>query len=334
MRLFDQESVSAGAKGKSVGALAIRMLALRRWLTSALVAGALAAAVAPVLAQATGEDPPVDPAEAARQERLMKRYDRMIDFNLKSVQALEPSALDAKMAEFADLALHERIAAWADYFWERRITTYRHGLKEGGYVREGRLVDDFRTDCVLFVYRVTELGRSSSALEAVQFAFGTRFYGATLEEVVSEDGRVDYDNPVHIDYGIEMIRSGIWGRDVTDTLGTTVADPDGSGRFPPGSISFVPQASLQYERLRDGDIVYFVTDPETPGGARTREAGAIIGHMGVIKVERGIPYLFHAASDPIEGVYAGGQVEKVRLDVYLERVETFKGIMATRITSF
>jgi hypothetical protein len=48
--------------------------------------------------------------------------------------------------------------------------------------------------------RTTELARSASAREAVQFAFGTRFYGASVEHAVREDGRVDFDDPAHLEY--------------------------------------------------------------------------------------------------------------------------------------
>lgn len=269
-----------------------------------------------------------------QQARLMQLYDRMIQFNLKDPQALPEQEINAQMSKLDRLAVGEKIAAWAEYFHKRNITTYRFGLKPGGYANEGRLVDDFRPDCVLFFYRVTELGRSSTALEAVQFAFGTRFYGATLEDVVSQGGRVDYDSPAHLDFTVDIVRSGIWGKEITDTLGVAVSDDAGSTRYPPGDVKYLPKGNINLPLLQDGDIVYFVSDETTDHGKTVRESGALIGHLGIIKVERSDPYLIHAASSGLEGIYEGGKVEKVKLAIYLERVESFKGIVATRIESF
>jgi hypothetical protein len=54
----------------------------------------------------------------------------------------------------------------------------------------------------------------------------------------------------------------------------------------------------------------------------------------VIKLTGSGPYLIHAASSPLEGLYEGAQVEKVSLTTYLERIAAFKGILVTRIESF
>lgn len=277
------------------------------------------------------EDAPTDPIQ---QERLMRRYEQMIQFNLDQPHALPSAVIDSLMERFESRPVGERIAGWAGYFYHRGDARYLFGLAEEGYVGQGRLVDDFHTDCVLLFYRATELGRSSSAIEAVQFAFGTRFYGATLEEVVSDEGRVDYDSPVHLDYTVDIVRSGIWGRDISATLGETVADAAGTDRYPPGSLQFVPKKNVRWAQWLDGDIVYFVTDETTPAGRKTREVGAIIGHLGIVKVEGGQVYLIHAASKGLEGLYEGGRIVKVPLKAYLGRVETFKGILATRIENF
>jgi hypothetical protein len=272
--------------------------------------------------------------DEARQEKLMQLYDRMIQFNLKSAQALPEKEIDARMAELAALPVGEKIAAWANDFWTRGITVYRFGPNPGGYVAEGRLVDDFRTDCVLFVYRVTELGRSSSALEAVQFAFGTRFYGASLEDVVDAEGRVDYSNPVHLKFAEEMIRSGIWGHDVTDSVATGLAVEADPTLSPAGELRYAPIAKLDLAKLKDGDVAFFVTDERTDVGATVRKSGTVIGHLGIIKIEGGQPQLLHAASSGITGLYDGGKVEKVALATYLARVGSFKGVIVTRVEGF
>jgi hypothetical protein len=272
----------------------------------------------------------------AQQERLMQRYERMIAFNLDNAHTLPSALVDSLMAQFRDLPLGDRIAAWADYFWRRGDARYLFGLAEGGYAVEGRLVDDFATDCILFFYRTLELGRSSSALEAVQFAYGTRFYGAALETVVSPEGRLDYDNPVHLDYTLDIIRSQIWGKDVTRSLGSAVRDRTGTARYDPDSVQvyYLPRDALAPAAMRNGDVVFFVSDESTESGRRLREQGVIIAHVGIIRIENGIPQLIHPASKGLEGIYAGGKVEKLPLATYLQRVENFKGIMVTRVESF
>lgn len=312
-----------------VGGTRVRRGRSVAWLPVALLAAW--AAVAVPGARGQGEEMEED---EARQERLMQLYDRMIQFNLQGAQSLPEKEIDQRMHELGGLPVGGRIAAWAEHMWQRGITTYRFGLKPGGYASEGRLIDDFRTDCVLFVYRVTELGRSSSALEAVQFAFGTRFYGASLEDVVDPEGRVDYDSPVHLDYAEDMIRSGIWGKDVTDSLAVTVADPAGTERYPAGDLSYAPKNLLDPARLTDGDIVWFVADEATEAGRAVRAAGTHIGHLGVVRQEPGGAQLLHAASGGLEGLYEGGKVEKVLLATYLARVETWKGLIVTRIENF
>lgn len=307
------------AVGISAGVIGVWLMGVGLLANAALITPAAAAAGTP---------------EEEQQERLMQRYEKMVQFNLDNDRALPSTVIDSLMARFQHFEVGERIAAWADHFWRRGDAKYLFGLAPDGYVSKGRLVDDFRTDCVLFFYRTTELGRSSSAVEAVQFAFGTRFYGATLEEVVRADGGVDYDSPVHLDYTVDIIRSGIWGQEITELLGSSVADEAGSSRYESGSVRFVPKKTIAWEKLQSGDIVYFVSDETTDSGKKLRKIGAIIGHLGIVRIEGGQIYLMHAASKGLEGLYQGGKIEKVALRTYLERVESFKGIMITRIENF
>jgi len=311
--------------------------ARRGWRPGARRAGigcGVLAVLLAVAAIAPAQAPVAADNEEERQARLMALYDKMIQFNLNSPHARPAAEIDAEMAKLAPLPVGERIAAWADWFYQLGDTTYVYGRDPQGYVTQGRLVDDCHTDCVLFFYRTTELGRSSSALEAVQFAFGTRFYGASLEEVVRPDGRVDYDTPVHLEYAMDILRSGYWGADITASLGPTVADAAGAARYPAGTVTYVPKEKLVAEKLQSGDIVYFITDETTPRGRSVREIGDLIGHLGIIKVENGTPVLIHAASKGLAGLYPGARVEKVPLATYLERVGNFKGVMATRIENF
>jgi len=201
-------------------------------------------------------------------------------------------------------------------------------------VTEGRLCQDFETDCVLFMTRVTELARSSSAREAVQFAFGTRFYGASIARAVRDDGRVDYDDPVHLDYSEDMINSAIWGENVSALCGRAVRDTIGSSRVPPDTLTFVPTAALDESRLQDGDIAWFVGDENHTGGAAARQAGTMIHHLGILFRHEGQVYLAHPASRPLAGIYEKPGLVSLPLRVYLGRVGKFKGIVVTRLKEF
>jgi hypothetical protein len=258
----------------------------------------------------------------------------MIARNLNGPDVLKSSVIDSVMNEILGLPIGERIGAWADFFWKWGEADYRFGLDPQGYVEQGRLVDDRHTDCVLFFYRTSELGRSSTPLEAVQFAFGTRFYGAPIAEAVGEKGVLDYNHPAHLDYTVDMVRSGIWGEEVTASAGMATADLAGTSRYPAGTVQYVPTADINYDAIQSGDGIHFVLDESTERGRTIRESGALIGHIGVALREGGEVMLIHPASKGLEGLYAGGKIVKVPLKTYLERVETFKGIIVTRVKMF
>jgi hypothetical protein len=160
---------------------------------------------------------------------------------------------------------------------------------------------------------------------------------------VAADGRVDYDHPAHLDYSLDMIRCGRWGTDVTASLAGAVPDPAGSARYPAGSFVYLPTAALtsaapsgpgttaSTSALREGDVAWFVLDPDQPAARRLREEqGLVIGHIGIVIVEDGRPWLVHAARSGLDGWYDGGRVVSVPLDVYLRRVERFAGVVITR----
>lgn len=266
-------------------------------------------------------------------EPVLARFDTMVRANLDNPNVLPSTEIDSLMASIATRPVGERIAFWADFFYRDGRARYLFGLDPEGYVSQGRLCDDFRTDCVLFLYRTTELGRSSSAREAVQFAFGTRFYGAGVEEAILPDGRVRYDHPAHEEYSEDIFRSGIWGEDVTAKIGPVRSDP-GNDRFPAGTISFVPKQQINYAAIQPGDLIYFVLDENTAKGAEARATGILIQHLGIGTREGSEVYLIHAAKQPLSGYYDGGKVEKVPLRTYLDRVDTFKGILVSRIGEF
>jgi pimeloyl-ACP methyl ester carboxylesterase len=240
-----------------------------------------------------------------------------------------------------DLPLADKVGHWARRFLAAENTAYCFGLADEGYVTGGLLVDDRSLDCVSFVYRCTELARSRDKAEALLWALRTRFNGADLAEVVHPEGWVDYDSPWHLDYSLDMVRSGIWGRNITPELTGAVEGEETTPRPGPGGVSmnyrpgkfhFIPSADLDTGELREGDIVWLVLSPEHPGGKVLRkEHGIVIGHLGVVIREEGQALLVHAAASPLPGQYDRTGVVAVPLDVYLERVDRFAGVMVTRL---
>jgi hypothetical protein len=250
----------------------------------------------------------------------------------ESARRLMPVArVDSLLAEEKNLPTAARIGRWARRFLDAADVAYRFGLAEGGYAAEGELVRDDRQDCVSLMYRVTELARADDHRDAVAWALRTRFAGAPLDEVVDRQGKVDYDNPAHLDFSLDMIRSGFWGTDITSHMTGARRDTVGSSRYEPGSFSIVPETALVEAELQEGDIVWLVLDPDHPqGGKLRREFGLVIGHIGIVIESEGRPWLVHAASKGLEGWYEGGTVVKVPLAVYLDRVGRYSGIMVTR----
>ena len=129
-------------------------------------------------------------------------------------------------------------------------------------------------------------GPFQSAREAVQFAFGTRFYGASMAKAVLEDGRVNYDDPVHLEYSEDMIKSGIWGADVSGGVRRRPARCD---RLLPRArrtrCATCPPAGIDYTKLQSGDIVWFVGDENEPGAVEKRREGTMIHHIGILARE-------------------------------------------------
>jgi len=182
------------------------------------------------------------------------------------------------------------------------------------------------------MYRCTELARAENPRDALLWALRTRFAGASPLAVVGEGGKVDYDNPRHLDFSLDMVRSGIWGRDITPLLAGAVVDTVGSSRYPAGGFRYVPAEKLDVTGLRNGDIAWLVLDPADPRGARLRrEYGLVIGHLGIVSRQEGETWLIHAASKDLPGYYEGGRLVRVPLREYLARVGKFAGIIITRL---
>jgi hypothetical protein len=277
-----------------------------------------------ILAAGCVEGEAENKGEGEARQRAIERAD--------SARRIMTSAQeDAVLAEEKILPTSLRVGLWARRFLKAKGVEYRFGLAEGGYVAEGELIRDDRQDCVSLMYRVTELARADDHRDAVTWALDTRFAGAPLDSLVDQQGRVDYDNPAHLDFSLDMIRSGFWGIDISGQLTGATIDTVGSARYEPGSFTVVPEADLVEEELREGDIVWFVLDADHPqGGKLRREYGLVIGHIGIVIEEEGRPWLVHAASKGLEGWYEGGTVVSVPLAEYLDRVERYSAILVTR----
>jgi hypothetical protein len=260
------------------------------------------------------------------------RLERVLSRNLALEASLPESLLALRIAAWRQFPVGERVARWAGLFASRQDNAYCFGPKQGGYVAESLLVQDHRFDCVLLFYRCTELARAASPRDAVIFALGTRFAGGESARVVHPSGSVDYDDPSHLDYSEDFFATGIWGRDVTCEVGDAVPDTLGTSRYPAGSRFYVPTSRIRLDRLRDGDLLFFVLNEAHEGARKLRDQyGLLVGHQGIVDVDGGEVFVIHAAASDLQGVYAGNRVVRVPLLTYLRRLDRFKGIMAARL---
>ncbi len=217
---------------------------------------------------------------------------------------------------WADKPIGERIAFWAEEF----IGVPYDDDPLGEYVSKAAIVTDERMDCMYLTFRVVELALSRTPEEAVQIALDKRFHS----KGVLKEGRVtNYDD--RFEYGEDMVESGKWGRDVTSEVGRMMKIKGSRGKdF--AEILPADELLMGISRLKSGDILFFATKPEK------RKVGEIIGHMGVIKVEktgRGPEdrdvFLIHASGRKGRG----GAVKKVLLKGYLSKTD-FLGVKITR----
>jgi len=248
-----------------------------------------------------------------------------------AVRVMSVAQEDSILAAEREQHVAARVGAWARRFAAADSVRYLFGLAAGGYAAEGELVADRTQDCISLLYRCTELARARDHDDAVAVALATRFAGAPAESVVTTDGRVDYDDPAHLDFSLDMIRSGHWGDDVTATLHGAVPDSAGSARYAPGSFLYVPGPALDPDELREGDVIWLVLNPADVKARRLRnEYGLVIGHVGIAVRDGETVELVHAAVSDLPGCYEGGTVVSVPLQTYLRRVGKFAGICVTR----
>jgi len=215
-----------------------------------------------------------------------------------------------------DKPIGERIAFWAEKF----IGVPYDMDPLGEYVSKATIVADERVDCMYLTFRAVELALSHSPEEAIQIALEKRFHS----KGVLKDGQViNYDD--RFEYGEDMIESGKWGKDITSEIGRITKIKGSRGR---DFVEILLSNELLngMERLKSGDIIFFVKKPEK------RKVGEIVGHIGIIKVEKsqkeegkGGVYLIHASGIKQKG----GAVKKVLLKEYLSKMP-FMGVKITR----
>ena len=210
----------------------------------------------------------------------------------------------------------ERIAFWGEQF----VGTPYDIDPLGEYVRSETVVCDCRVDCMYLVFRAVELAQANTPGGAMDRSLDLRF--RTRGKI--EGGRVvNYQE--RFAYAEDMIASGRWGRDITTELGAAVEIP-GKQRGEKTAV-LLRSELLQPEvaaKLKTGDLIFFVEDPAK------RFADEILGHLGIIKVEKGALLLIHASGvKSTEQRPGGGVVKKVDLLEYLAHMQ-FIGAKFTR----
>ncbi len=212
-------------------------------------------------------------------------------------------------SQIKDMSIGQKIAFWA----ERFVGVPYDNDPEGEYVSKGVIVADERVDCMYLTFRAVELAMSNRPDEAIGIALDKRFH----TKGILKNGKVlNYDE--RFEYGEDMIFSGKWGSEITTEIGKTrkieverLSD----------SIEILPPEGLirQMQKLKDGDIVFFIRDPKK---SIRKE---LVGHIGIIKTEDRQVYLIHASG--IKG--KGGIVKKVLFKDYIKKMP-FMGAKITR----
>jgi cell wall-associated NlpC family hydrolase len=210
----------------------------------------------------------------------------------------------------------EKIAFWAEKF----IGVPYDIDPLGEYVSKATIVADERVDCMYLIFRAVELALSQTPEEAIQIALEKRFHSRG----VLKDGQVtNYDD--RFEYGEDMIESGKWGEEVTSEIGKMRKIKGSRGK---DFVEILPSDELMkgVRRLKSGDVIFFATKPEK------RKVGEIVGHIGIIRVEKrqkeggkGGVHLIHASG--MKG--KDGVVKKLLLKDYLSKMP-FLGVRITR----
>ncbi len=215
-----------------------------------------------------------------------------------------------------DQPIGEKIAFWAEQF----IGVPYDTDPLGEYVSKAAILADERVDCMYLTFRAVELALSHTPEEAVQVALGKRFHS----KGILKDGHVfNYED--RFAYGEDMIESGKWGKEITSEVGKMMKIKGSRGKE---FVEVLSSSQLMQgmKGLKSGDIIFFAVKPEK------RKVGEIIGHMGIIKVERTASnrggsevFLIHASGTKEKG----GAVKKVLFKEYVSKMP-FIGAKITR----
>lgn len=206
--------------------------------------------------------------------------------------------------------LGERIALMA----ERFVGTPYDPDPLGAYVREKVIVYDKEVDCMYLTFRAVELALSENEEEAIKIALEKRFF---TKGILGADKKVVNYNERY-QYGEDMIDSKKFGEEITSELGNVISIQGSRGRE---RINIIPASEIKniMGRLKSGDIIFFVKKPEK------RILGEIVGHIGIIKVEKDNIYLIHASGKK----NGKGSTVKVPFIDYIKNMD-FAGIKVTR----
>ena len=205
----------------------------------------------------------------------------------------------------------ERIAFWAEKF----IGTPYDQDPLGEYVTRAAVVADERADCMYLTFRVVELALGRSPEEAIQVALDKRFH---TQGILKEGKVVNYED--RFEYGEDMIFSGKWGREITGDIGNTLRISGSRGKDFVDILS-PDEIHRGLKKLKSGDIIFFIKKPVE------RKLGEMVGHIGILKVEKDQEaYLIHASGTKEKG----GSVKKVLLKRYISQMP-FIGVKITRI---
>ncbi|MEO5356228.1 MAG: DUF1460 domain-containing protein [Nitrospirae bacterium YQR-1] len=195
------------------------------------------------------------------------------------IDSSEISRLQQKIKTFP---LGERIALWA----ERFVGVPYDTDPLGAYVRNKVIVYDEKVDCMYHVFRAVELALADTPDGAVETALDKRF---KTRGKLDGNGLVEnYDD--RFQYAEDMVFSGKWGEDITGKLGAAPAQIKGDRGVDTVSIIAKENIKEVLPHLKSGDIVFLIKKVEK------RVVGEIVGHEGIIKVEKdGDIYLIHAS---------------------------------------
>ncbi len=255
-----------------------------------------------------------------------RRYAKAFQYGVRIIGAdpdegKQPSQMTADeilmaQARVAQLPFNRRIVYWAGRF----IGTPYDPDPLGLYVRTNRIVADEKIDCMYHTFRSVELARSNTPGQAIDQALALRF---TTKGMLSDGLVTNYDT--RYQYGEDMVFSGKWGKNITATLGTVETIPGSRGR---ATVDILPKKVLLsrsvQKQLLDGDILYWVKDPEKRSGEE------IVAHLSIVHIKTDKPYLIHAAGNKDHaGRPGGGIVKEVPFEDYVRHMK-FIGAFVTR----